>query len=52
MMAGKARPLRLETRSISCGTFYAGQSFMEAQDVKKEPCLEDRENIDEDLRVS
>ncbi|CAE7211121.1 unnamed protein product [Symbiodinium sp. CCMP2592] len=51
-MAGKARPLRLQTRSISCGTLYAGQSFMEANDVKEEPRLDDRENIEEDLRAA
>ncbi|CAE7188350.1 unnamed protein product [Symbiodinium sp. CCMP2456] len=50
-MAGKGRPLRLETRSISCGTLYAGQSFMESQEVKEEPKPE-REDIENDLRAA
>ena len=51
-MAGKARPLRLDTRSISCATLYAGQSFMEAQaDVKEEDSRMGREDIEQDLRV-
>ena len=41
------RPLRLATKSRSCNTLYAGQSFMASQ-LKTEPV---RENIDHDLRV-
>eukprot|EP00439_Symbiodinium_sp_Y106_P037822 s6654_g4.t1 len=52
-MAGKARPLRLDTRSISCATLYAGQSFMEAQaDVKEEDSRMGREDIEQDLRAA
>ena len=43
-------PLRLHTRALSCGTLYAGQSFMaKQQEVKLE---QPRENIEEELRVS
>ena len=45
----KGKPLRLCSRSHSCATLYAGQSFLESQQsfVKQEP-----ETIEEDLRVS
>ncbi|OLP79425.1 hypothetical protein AK812_SmicGene40282 [Symbiodinium microadriaticum] len=45
----KGKPLRLCSRSHSCATLYAGQSFLESQQsfVKQEP-----ETIEEDLRAA
>ncbi|CAE7698574.1 unnamed protein product [Symbiodinium sp. CCMP2592] len=43
----KGQPLRLCSKSHSCATLYAGQSFMKGQYVKQEP-----ENIEDDLRAT
>ena len=46
-------PLRLCSRAHSCGTLYAGQSFMAKQSSKPRVKAEEasRENIEEDLRA-
>ena len=42
-------PLRLHTRALSCGSLYAGQSFMAKQQAVK--LEQPRENVEEEIKA-